>query len=104
MWPDFSFYIWIEKRSGYLTIDILCCRIHRYCGVLITNDKPKEGVGDPQGTDTCADMCFTRLVDYQHLFLNQARTAKAPGFLKLFWSARRYVCVHLCLCVRPQGH
>ena len=50
----FPFIFGLKKGSGYLTIDILCCRIHRYCGVLITNDKPKEGVGDPQGTDTCA--------------------------------------------------
>ena len=35
---------------------------------------------------------------------------RAPGFLKLLWFARRYVCVCvcmcvcLCLCVRPRGH
>ena len=33
---------------------------------------------------------------------------RAPGFLKLFWSACRYacvcVCVCVCLCVRPRGH
>ena len=37
---------------------------------------------------------------------------RAPGFLKLFWSACRYACVCVCvcvyvcvcLCVRPRGH
>ena len=26
-----------------------------------------------------------------------------PGFLKLLWFVCRYVCVFVCLCVRPQG-
>ena len=34
---------------------------------------------------------------FQPEFLNQALCA--PGFLKLIWFARRYVCV----CVRPEG-
>ena len=44
-------------------------------------------------------------------FLNQARAAAAPrtpGFLKLLWLARRYVCVcvclSVCLCIGPQEH
>ena len=40
--------------------------------------------------------------------LNQVcgRKPRAPGFLKLFWSACRYacVCVSVCLCVCPRGH
>ena len=44
------------------------------------------------------------LVTTFHLFLNQARAGRprAPGFLKLLWSACRYACV--CPCVRPRGH
>ena len=30
------------------------------------------------------------------------RRPRMPGFLKLFWFARRYVCV--CLCTHPRGH
>ena len=43
-WSDlFSFCIWMGKKgSGYLTIEFLYCRIHGYCGVLITNDKLKR--------------------------------------------------------------
>ena len=35
------------------------------------------------------------------ILLNQARAAegRAPGFLKLFWFARRYVCVCVSVCV-----
>ena len=42
-WPDlFPFVFRREKRSGYLTIEFLCCRIQGYCGVLIINDKLKR--------------------------------------------------------------
>ena len=44
---------------------------------------------------------------YSHttIFLNQARTAEAPGFLKSFLFTRRYVCMYVCVsvCVSAPG-
>ena len=34
-----------------------------------------------------------------HVFLNQARGRRAPGFLKLILCGRLYVCVFMCVCV-----
>jgi len=41
----FHFYLCRQKKgSGYLSIYFLCCKIQRFYGLLITDDKPKKEV------------------------------------------------------------
>ena len=75
-----------------------------------TTTRSSDDAIEPGGPDASGDpkadhsVYLRESYVYIHIsqtFLNQAHVL---GFLKLLWFAHRYVCLSVCLCVRPRGH